>query len=116
MRSRRPSKRSYRPSRTSPTVAAPSTVVSPSPPVTLRSCVGILTVTAMRAEILDGRAGGKGRLERRDAGVDLVGLERAAHRVERLQALAGDHRHDALVRIDLAARRQLRERRGGHAA
>ena len=47
---------------------------------------------------------------------DLVGLERAAHRVERLQALAGDDEHDALVRVDVAALGELGEHRGRRAA
>src|SRR3954470_16740670 len=109
MRSRSPSKRSYRPSSTSPTVVASSTDASDSPPVTLRSCVGILTVTAIRARILSNRGGGllDIPLEGRDVRLDLVRLEAAAHRVEGLQALARDENRDPLVGIDRAVVGQL---------
>src|ERR687896_2538967 len=109
MRSRSPSNRSYSPSSTSPTVVAPSTLVSPSPPVTLRSCVGILTVTAMRRDRLHSGSAWNASLERLDLGLDLVHLEAATYSVERLQPLARDGEHDALVGTDVAALGELRE-------
>ncbi len=41
-------------------------------------------------------------------------LERVADGVDRLEAVAGDDEDHALVRPDVAALGQLRERRGGH--
>src|SRR3954470_11449245 len=119
MRSRSPSKRSYRPSSTSPTVVASSTAASDSPPVTGRSCVGILTVIDIAARILCTDADGcllDVTLERRHRRLDLVRLEAAAHRVEGLQALAGDQHDHALVGLDVAALRELAQHRGRHAA
>src|ERR687896_2429069 len=112
MRSRSPSNRSYSPSSTSPTVVAPSTLVSPSPPVTLRNCVGILTVTAMRTDRLHRRSDGNACLERLQPGLDIVHLEAAPHDVQRLEPVARDDEHHALAGIDVAALRQLRERGG----
>src|SRR4051812_18394417 len=107
MRSRRPSKRWYKPSSTSPTVPAPSTTVSPSPPVTVRSCDGIFTVTDIGPEILDGcgrlRPVADRALERVDGGVDLVRLEAAANGVEGFQPLPRDDEHHALVPADVPA-------------
>src|ERR687896_1840753 len=116
MRSRSPSNRSYSPSSTSPTVVAPSTLVSPSPPVTLRNCVGILTVTAMRTDRLHRRSDGNLGLEGVQLRLDLVDVEAAPHGVQRLQPLTRDDEHNALARIDVAALRQLRERRRGDPA
>src|SRR5918992_1318596 len=106
MRSRNPSKRSYR----------PSTTVSDSPPVTLRSWVGIFTLTDIGARNITSGDRGQFSLERLHARLDLVGLEAAAHGVERLQPLAGDRQHHPLARADLAALGQLGQHRGGHAA
>src|SRR5437867_666489 len=104
MRSRSPSKRSYRPSSTSPTVDASSTLASASPAVTLRSCVGIFTVTAIGRGLCRGRkrSAVKRLGEVRGRGLDLRRFEGAAHRVEGLQALARDDQDHPLIRIDLA--------------
>ena len=48
--------------------------------------------------------------------LDLGDLERAAHGVDRLQAVAGDAEHDALVGVDVAALGELGQHRGGDAA
>src|SRR5215212_265717 len=105
------------PSSTSPTVVAPSTVVSASPLVTLRSCVGIFTVTDIGpGNIRTSDAGRQPGLERLPGGIDLVGLEAAAHRVEGLQALARDQQDHALFGVNLAGLRQLAKRGGGHPA
>ena len=58
----------------------------------------------------------RARLERLDRRLDRRRLERAANRIERLEALAGDDEHDALVGVDLAALGELGEHRRRHAA
>src|SRR2546421_4349866 len=102
MRLRSSPYRSYRESRTSPTVS-PSTSAVDSPPVASRSWVGILTLTAI-ARILSGwhrrlRCDG---VERVDARLDLEPLERPAGAIERLQPLAGDVGDDPLGAVDVA--------------
>src|SRR4051794_5516955 len=118
IRSRSPSKRSYSPSSTSPTVDASSTLASASPAVTLRSCVGIFTVTAIGRGLCRGRNrdGVEGLREVGRGGLDLRRLEGATHRVEGLQALAGDDQDHPLIPIDLPAAGELLEDRRGHAA
>ncbi len=116
MRTRSSSWRSNSPSSTSCTVA-PSICASASPPAAARSCVGIFTTTLIRPRRRRPRIEGRrpSRMPRR-VGSIVLRLERAAHGVQRLQALAGDHQHDALVRVDVAARGQLRQHRGRDAS
>src|SRR4051794_29355458 len=84
----------------------------------LRSCVGILTVTAMWPGILSQRSRRllDVPLERLHGGLDLVCLKAAADGVEGLQALARDQDRDALVRADPARVGELLQNRRGHAA
>src|SRR4051794_31932080 len=115
MRSRRSSCWSKTASSASPTVD-PSTSISPSPPVTPRSCAGIFTVTAMGSGTLaSGPHGLQLRLEALKGRLDLTHLEAVPRRVERLQPLARDVSDHALVAIDVASVGELCERRDRHA-
>src|SRR4051794_17274217 len=107
MRSRNPSCWAKTASRASPTVE-PSTFSSASPSVAARSWVGIFTVTpiALDADLLLHLGLEAGRIR-----IDLVHLEPFAGRVERLQALAGDHDHDTLSIGDRPALGELGEHR-----
>src|SRR4051794_20517387 len=102
----------YSAASTSPTVA-PSAWAEGAPPTASRSWVGSLTVTAMSGH----RPGACERLvERVERRGDLRHLEALADRVERLQPVAGDVGDHALVGVDVAARGELGQHRGGHAA
>ena len=83
-----------------------------APSAAERSWVGIFTTTAIRPR----RARRTWPRRPRASASIVLRLEGAADRVERLQALAGDHQHDALVGVDVAARGELREHGGGDAA
>ena len=85
----------------------PSTSAAAAPPAASRSWVGSLTVTAIRPPPPARSAASNASTD----GGDLGDLERAAHGVDRLQAVAGDAEHDALVGADVAALGELGQRR-----